>query len=289
MTMERFSQGQPVRPSASRENRVSAGIEVIETMKRRLAGGGSSAPIDSNTLLAKNAGGDDVPMFGVVEIFDTLFVPSDNVVGFQNNRVVQVRVPTSATAGKFGIALEPIAAGKFGQVAVDGIAVAQVNITDPSGFVVGEVDGETNFLVTNASGTARILAREAGSSGVVWAIIQLGVAASSGAVERMLIDDTATTLVGGSSPSQWTYSLQPSEIDASRVVTATVGVDPVIGWNLYEDQTNWGHGQALTLANGATLTPSPVTGPVWARWTGLSIDGVKVYEFDKACPTDVGC
>lgn len=288
MTMERFSQGQPVRPSASRENRVSAGIEVIETMKRRLAGGGSSAPIDSNTLLAKNAGGDDVPMFGVVEIFDTLFVPSDNVVGFQNNRAVQVRVPTSATAGKFGIALEPIAAGKFGQVAVDGIAVAQVNITDPSGFVVGEVDGETNFLVTNASGTARILAREAGSSGVVWAIIQLGVAASSGAVERFLVDDTATTPVGGASPPQWDYSLLPSSINSSRVVSATGGA-AVIGWNLYEDQANWGHGQSLALANGATITPSPVTGPVWAKWTGLTSGGTKIYEFDVACPTDVGC
>ena len=290
MTMKRVTPGEPWKPSASRENRVADAVEAIERIQRRLTGGSLTLAFDSNSTIAKNTDSTDIPMFGVVEVTGTVFVPSENVPGFQSQPAVTVRVPTSSTAGRFGIALEPIAAGSLGRVAFDGLVVAQVEITDPAVTFAREKVGSATELETSTTGTARIIARESASSGTVWALLQLGPGGGSGGDQLFLVDPTNTTSVGGSSPPQWYYHLLPAEINAATgVLTAISGATAAKGWNLWEDQDNYGHGQPLTTSSGATITPSKVLGPVHAKPTGLTNGGYDIYTFDVPCPADSEC
>jgi hypothetical protein len=288
--IDRVSPGQGINLSASRENRIAAAVEFVERLQREPMNLPKSKALESNYTLAKNSSATDIPMFGVVEAIESLFVPTDNLPQFQQGHPLKVNAPTSSAAGRFGIALEPIAAGKFGRVQFDGLVVCQVDITDPALTTAGEIVGDATKLRTSASGSARIITREAGSSGTKWALVHLGTGGGGDAESLFLVDPANTSLVGGSDPPQWYYHLLPGEINvATGVVTAISGGSAVKAWNLYEDQTNWGHGQPITLTNGATITPSKVLGPVRAKSTGQSNGGFQVWTFDLPCPADAGC
>lgn len=246
-------------------------------------------PRNTSTLRVKNATGADLAFGEVVALETPIFTPTDNLGFFHSQAAMVATVPTGTTAGRIGFTLQPIPADGVGFVAVAGVCVAKVDPAQPEALSASEVAGETGHLVLAAGGHVQVLWRESGSSGLKWAVVRLAGGGSGAPEEFFLIDDAETELVVGSDPPQWDYVLLPATRGSDRVVSAIAGAAEAVGWNNYEDQDNWGHGQSLTLANGATLVPSPVKGPVWARWTGRSISGVKVYEFDEQCPTDVEC
>lgn len=287
MTMPRVSQGQPFRPSASAMNRTAAAVEEIERIAGRLGIGSAALRRNRDTILAKNDSVTDIPMFGVVSPKATLFVPSENLGGFQNDRAIKIGVPSATTLGLFGIALEPIAEGRIGRVVFSGLVVVQVEITDPDAIEVAEVVGEVDRLVTAAHGTARIIAREAGDSGTVWALVQLGVGRQVGI--RWV--PQSSSLVGGSDPAKYKYTLKRATSNAFGTVAVASTAEVVYAYNDYEDQDNWGHGQSLAPGGATALTPGPVLGPVQATFADAydSDDGTPIYRFDAPCPMTSAC
>lgn len=286
--LPRVSPGQPFRPSASAHNRTAIAVERVELWSRTTPPGslpGFSPPI---VFDVKNDSGTDIPLYGVVEPSGTVFTPSDNLVSFQNGPAVVAAVPTAACRGRFGVAITPIEDGRVGQVVFSGCVVCQVEITDPNVNEVAEIVGDVTKLRTAAHGTARIIAREPGTSGTKWALVQLGVGREPGI--RWL--PTAASLVGGSDPPQYKYTLRRAASSASGVMSIPSGSETVYAFNDWEDQDDPWHGQSATPGASTELTVAgPVEGPVSAEFAGVfdAGDGTPIYRFDVECPVTSGC
>lgn len=156
-------------------------------------------------------------------------------------------LPTGGSA--FVVAVEPIAAGKIGRVAVAGVVQAKINITDAGhGFATAK-DGDLTQLSSAASGEVQILWKESGTGASKWAIVRFGGAA--GAAIRL-----------GKVTGTW-----------SKNATASV--------------TQWkGDGSAAVSGPSGPLTFSAinraqtVTGPTGGYWVGCeSIDGTWHLEW----------
>lgn len=276
---------------ASEFNELASVAAQVETWRRSPS---DRAPIDFRAsreiAMVKNASGTAIDVGGVLAIESPLFTPADNPIGFKLRPALNGTTPSDTTAGRLAISIEPIEAGAIGRCVVAGLAATQVDIVEESSLSAGEVSGATNRLQLRQGGSVRVLWREAGSTGTKLAYVLLGGGAGTGGQERFIVDEVTTSLVVGSDPPRWYYRLQPASLVASTGVRAPIVDAPIVrAWNLWEDPTDYAHGQPLTLANGATLTPSMVKGPVLATWTGLYDEGVKVYEFDTACPTEPEC
>lgn len=283
----RVTAGAPFRPSASSHNRMATAVELVEAWHRssptgRLYGHDHKAIVD-----VANDTGADIPMFGVVAPNGLEFTPSDNLIGFQNNPLVTAAVPSAGTMGRFGIAMAPIGDGRVGPVLFSGMAVCKVQITDPNVNEVAEIVGQTDRLVTAAHGTARIIARESGS-GTVWALVQLGVGRDTGIRWKPI----SSSLVVGSSPARYKYTLQRVACAADGSYSIPSSSEQVYGFSDWEDQTNPWHGQSDILVGGATISvDGPVTGPVKAEFCGVfdAGDGKPIYRFDAPNPMQTEC
>lgn len=287
MPLPRVSSGQPFTPSASAFNRTAAAVELVESMFGEIKPGGVAGLRSRDVVFAKNASGSDIPLGGVVHPSATLFTPSDNLKGFQNEYPISAGAPVAGTMGRFGIAIEPIAIGKIGRVVFTGVAVTQVEITDPNVTEVAEIVGEVDRLVTAAHGTARILARESGS-GTVWALIQLGVGRETG-IRWKPID---SELISGSDPERFKYTLQRLQCEDDGTCSIPTDSEQVYGFNDFEDPDDPWHGQSDAPNPSATLTVAgPVTGPVHAQFCGKfdPDDGTPIYRFDTPNPMATGC
>ena len=287
MPMPRVSQGQPFRPSASVFNRTSAAVEEIERIALAIRRGKAGGIRDRDMVIAKNGSGTDIPLFGVVGPTATLFTPSEALIAFQNDRAITIGVPAAATFGRFGIAIEPIAAGKLGRVVFSGMIVCQVEITDQNASEVAEIVGDVSKLRTAAHGTGRIIARESGTSGTKWALVQLGVGREPGIRWK----PTSTSLVGGSDPPKYKYTLKRVVTAADGTISLPTGTEQVYAWNDWEDQANPWHGQSDTPGADTTITVAgPVQGPVRADFAGVfDGDGTPIYRFDAPNPMESAC
>lgn len=285
--MPRVAPGQPFRPSASAMNRTAAVVEDVEAWKRTLGLGNLPAFSPPVIIDVKNGSGTDIPLYGIVEPSGCVFVPTDNLVSFQNRPAVVGAVPTAACMGRFGVALTPIAAGRVGQVLFSGLTVCQVDITDRNVNEVAEIVGDVSKLRTAAHGTGRIIARESGTSGTKWALVQLGVGREPGIRWK----PTSTTLVGGSDPPKYKYTLKRVVTAADGTISLPTGTEQVYGWNDWEDQANPWHGQSDTPGADTTITVAgPVQGPVRADFAGVfDGDGTPIYRFDAPNPMESAC
>ncbi len=288
MPLPRVSQGEPFRPSASVLNRTASAVEQVEALSLSLDRTRAPGWRDRDTILAKNDGATDIPMFGIVSPTATLFVPSDNLLGFQNDRAIKIGVPAVGAVGLFGVAIEPIAAGRIGRVVFSGMTVCKVDVTDPNVREVAEIIGDATKLRTAAHGTARIVARETGTSGTKWALVQLGVGRDPGIRWKPI----AASLVGGSSPPKYKYTLQRVVSAADGVVSIPSGSEQVYGFNDWDDQINPWHGQSATPGASAQISVvGPVVGPIRADFAGVfdAGDGTPIYRFDAQNPMGSDC
>lgn len=284
----RVSPGAPFRPSASAHNRTAVAVERVEQWSRATPPGFLPTFTPPIVFDVKNDSATDIPLYGVVEPSGTVFAPSDNLVSFQNGPAVSAAVPTAACRGRFGIAIAPIEVGRVGQVVFSGCVVCQVEITDPNVNEVAEIVGDVAKLRTAAHGTARIIAREAGTSGTKWALVQLGVGREPGI--RWL--PTAASLVGGSDPPKYKYTLQRAVSSAAGVMSIPSGSETVYAFNDWEDQDHPWHGQSANPGASTELTAAgPVEGPVSAEFAGVfdAGDGKPIYRFDAPNPMESAC
>lgn len=128
-----------------------------------------------NVILARNDSTGDVPRWGVLEITGIEIDPEDGDTerrSFEELPVVTGDTPSTSTAGKLLIAVEPIKAGKIGRVAVAGVVQVKVNMVE-SGHTHAAPKSSTAELESAPSGPVEIL-WSGGTTGTVWALVRFG-------------------------------------------------------------------------------------------------------------------
>ena len=141
----------------------------------------TDGPRPYTPILAQNSTTGVVNRWGVLSVAGVVFTPSgatgNATQQFQDQPVLSGGLPTGGSA--FVVAVEPIAAGKIGRVAVAGVVQAKVNITDAGHGFAKAKDGDLTQLSSADTGDAQILWKESGTGASKWAIVRFGGAAGS--------------------------------------------------------------------------------------------------------------
>ena len=215
------------------------------------ADGPSAGPAPYTPILAKNNTTGAVRRWGVLSVAGVVFTPSgatgNATQQFQDQPVLSGGLPTGGSS--FVVAVEPIAAGKIGRVAVAGVVQAKINVVSESDTFATAKDGDLTQLTSSSSGEAQILWKESGTGASKWAIVRFG---GSGGASIRLGKVTGTWSKGATaSVTQW-------KGDGSQAVTGASGP------------------AKFTAINRAQT----VTGPTGGFWVGCeSIDGTWHLEW----------
>ncbi len=142
----------------------------------------TDGPKPYTPILARNSTTGTVNRWGVLSVAGVVFTPSgatgNATQQFQDQPVLSGGLPTGGSS--FVVAVEPIAAGKIGRVAVAGVVQAKIDITDASHTFAAAKDGDLTQLASATSGEAQILWKESGTGTGKWAIVRFGGAGAAG-------------------------------------------------------------------------------------------------------------
>jgi len=145
------------------------------------AAGPSDGPKPYTPILAKNSTTGTVNRWGVLSVAGVVFTPSgatgNATQQFQDQPVLSGGLPTGGSS--FVVAVEPIAAGSIGRVAVAGVVQAKINVVSESDTFATAKDGDLTQLTSAASGDAQILWKESGTGAGKWALVRFGAAGAS--------------------------------------------------------------------------------------------------------------
>ena len=240
--------------SARALNRAQQAADIVLGQRPNGATDGPGfGPVPYTPILAKNNTTGAVRRWGVLSVAGVVFTPS-GATGtatqqFQDQPVLSGGLPTGGSA--FVVAVEPIAAGKIGRVAVAGVVQAKINVVSAGDTFATAKDGDLTQLTSSSSGEATILWKESGTGTGKWALVRFGAAGAAGI--RL-----------GKVSGTW-----------SKGATASV--------------TQWkGDGSAAVSGPSGPLTftainrAQTVTGPTGGYWVGCeSIDGTWHLEWTE--------
>ncbi len=173
--------GQPLRITAKAWNRV------LDTVATQPGFAGSAGLYDRpcHVVQIKNTTGSLVPKWGVLAITGIANDPTageSSLSQFQEVPILEGAAPSSTTAGKFVVAVEPIAAGKFGRAAIDGVVQVKVEVVHADHRFVACGSGG---LKTAASGDGLVLWKDTGTGTDKWALVRLaGGGSAAGGIVR---------------------------------------------------------------------------------------------------------
>jgi hypothetical protein len=160
--------GDPIRLAASQ-------INGLNRLLNPNAGFGAQAAGEVSTpytwVMAKNNTGALVARWGVLAITGMDVTPGSSVTAtgqFEQLPVVAGGTPSDSTTS-WCVAVEPIAAGKVGRVAVGGVVQVRVEIAD-SAHVFAKCKASTSELKSTDNGEGVILWKGSGQ----WALVRLG-------------------------------------------------------------------------------------------------------------------
>jgi len=171
----RATKGEPLQIGAGWYNAVS---DAASFVRDRLRGreGPAGAPADdypgSLVVYVRNDTGTDLERGHVVTPTVDVLEAAGQPLVVQRRPVLGGTAPAS-TADPVLILLEPIAEDAIGLAVAGGVAVCTVNVSSGSHLWARPTAGNTDRLESATSGPARILTREAGSSGDKVAVVAL--------------------------------------------------------------------------------------------------------------------
>jgi hypothetical protein len=181
----RIEPGQPLKTaiSAAAWNRAQDAADMLMGQRPGFGAGalgGDGSPYTA--LPCKNVTASAVPRWGVLAISGLEITPSGTTgpatSQFESVPVLRGDTPATTTGDQFVIAVEPIAAGAIGRVAVDGVVQTKLEVRNAAHQSAGP-KGSTTELVTGSPGAA-VLWRESGTGAGKWALVRIGAGAGSG-------------------------------------------------------------------------------------------------------------
>jgi hypothetical protein len=162
------------------------------------AAGPSDGPSSYTPILARNSTTGTVNRWGVLSVAGVVFTPSgatgNATQQFQDQPVLSGGLPTGGSS--FVVAVEPIAAGKIGRVAVAGVVQAKINVVSESDTFATAKDGDLTQLTSASSGEATILWKESGTGAGKWALVRFGAAGASAGIRLGKVTGTWTKAQG---------------------------------------------------------------------------------------------
>jgi hypothetical protein len=171
-----------------------------------IADGPSAGPAPYTPILAKNSTTGTVNRWGVLSVAGVVFTPSgatgNATQQFQDQPVLSGGLPTGGSS--FVVAVEPIAAGKIGRVAVAGVVQAKINVVSESDTFATAKDGDLTQLTSSSSGEATILWKESGTGAGKWALVRFG--GSGGSTGGSRLGKVTGTWTKGATASVQQYS-----------------------------------------------------------------------------------
>ncbi|HEV56346.1 MAG TPA: hypothetical protein ENN87_02470 [Phycisphaerales bacterium] len=166
-------------------------------------------------IRVRNDGTSVIPRFGVLGINGPVFNPASQPEAFKNEPVISGVIPSTTGAqhrGRFVIAQEPLQSGQIGRAVLSGLTPVQLNVPDESyPWRLADIQNGSSAVLTvmRSGGAAVILWRQAGT-GMVWAMVHLGLWVPS---EWLAVFPVYLTQTGGSqgtatSPATWRYEVK---------------------------------------------------------------------------------
>lgn len=210
---------------------------------------------DPDVVTLKNVTQTDCPRFGILGIDVPVFAPTTGSTEMPRNyagalAMRGVLATTPGYVGKWAVALEPIAAGKFGKAALSGVVPAIINVQSGVTPRFAEAAG-TMFARAGTSGSAQVLWVETGT-GNRYAVLRMG-GGGGGTVGRAVVT-----------------SVQSSVGFYLCTIGGQTGVQVE---NLYESGTGntQYYGALQYTPSGVTVTPQRL--PVGAALLAAQVDG----------------
>jgi hypothetical protein len=172
--------GDPIRLAASQINGLNRLLNVNAGFSYPAA---VEQPTPYTWVMGKNNTGSKIERWGVLAITGMDITPgsSETATGqFEQLPVVTGGTP-SATTTAWCVAVEPIAAGRVGRVAVGGVVQCKVDVTSADDKFVACKASATE-LKTGATGEGLILYKEGGTGAGKWALVRLAGGGAGGIV-----------------------------------------------------------------------------------------------------------
>lgn len=173
--------GQPLRLAAEQINALNKMMRV----NGGAAGGPVAVPEQAkNIILCRNDSGSAVARWGILEISGVVFDPSsgsDAEATFTSTPCVIGVTPTDFTK-PFVIAVEPIADGVIGRVAVSGVVQCKLDVANESHAFARTKAGSTSQMETADVGNSAILWKGSGAGGGKWSLLRVGGGGGGGGV-----------------------------------------------------------------------------------------------------------
>jgi hypothetical protein len=161
MTFRRVQPGDRLAFRAAEWNAVREMAQAYQ--QDRLNTAGSRVRVDDHFVYGRNDSGADLARWSVAGVSGLVFLPVDQGYAYGSPMVLTLVSPTVADhAQRFVVAVEPIAAGAIGKVALSGVSTARVlnptNIPNPTHAA----------LAADATGPAYLAAATSGPVELIW-------------------------------------------------------------------------------------------------------------------------
>jgi len=151
MARRRAVEGSPLRISARDYNDAcDAGQFFAQQHALGRGGQGTNAPVNPCTVMVRNDSGGDLPQGAVVQIGDSPLTTLD-----RRHLWFSADTP-STTTGCYGVLLQPVLSGKYGEAQVSGTCLALADVDSTSHTHVAVVASQTKFQ-SGAEGWARLV------------------------------------------------------------------------------------------------------------------------------------
>lgn len=161
-------------------------LEAGQDFQRRKLAGGGGGPMRNDPLnpavrvLVRNDTGSDLDPGAVVALGTPIVSAADYPRAVAQSPLFPGTVPAAVTDA-FAVLLDPLADEEIGRAVIMGVATCSVNVAGATDTYATPKAGDETQLESAATGPARILWREAGSSGTKKALVQLaGYSPASG-------------------------------------------------------------------------------------------------------------
>lgn len=165
--------GQPLRLAAEQINALNKLM--------RVNAGAAAGPVGipepaKNIILCRNDSGSAVERWGILEISGVVFDPSsgsDAEATFTSTPCLSGVTPTDSLK-PFVVAVEPIANGVIGRVAIAGVVQCKLDVQAESDKRAGTKTSSRDELKTGGDGPAEILWKQPGTGTGKWGLVRFG-------------------------------------------------------------------------------------------------------------------
>jgi hypothetical protein len=189
MDLKKVQSGDKLKIPASTYNAFIDAAQAVKDKSNFLSSTNKNS--DSRKVIVQNNSGGNLDKFEILGISAPYVTPTDNETDFQNRiTIVGVTPDIDDHKGKFIVLQEPIPNGKIGRGILSGETIVQIDVDDEAHEFAEITDGESGYLTSTDSGSARILWKESGT-GQVWAYVRIGDSVSSMQVYEATADESS--------------------------------------------------------------------------------------------------